>query len=175
MRQGIARLAIGNHRVVFSISLEFAGPRLELLGIEGFGAHMYGDGSVGKTTTIQAGASAWGKPKKDQDGFLFFGSATENSLEGVAEICNGTGCHLDEIGMVTGIHDVIFKLAEGTGRSRLGKNAELREPKHWHTIVQTSANYSIDTLVQDENLKKQQTSKSAVSGGGSVDFVAAGS
>ena len=49
-KQSVARLARGNSRLVFALSLAFAAPLLELAGMESGGIHFVGHSSTGKST-----------------------------------------------------------------------------------------------------------------------------
>jgi putative DNA primase/helicase len=48
--QGMARLAVGNSRLVFLLSTAFAGPLLQLVGVREAGVHLVGSSTAGKTT-----------------------------------------------------------------------------------------------------------------------------
>jgi putative DNA primase/helicase len=72
----VAALAIGNDWLLFSLSLALAGPLLEPLNLKGFGAHVWGESSKGKTTILLMAASVWGEP-----GFLKTWRTTSNGLE----------------------------------------------------------------------------------------------
>jgi hypothetical protein len=63
-KQNIAAFAAGNSRLVFSLSCAFAGPLLGLVGEQSGGFHLRGLSSIGKTTTLDLGASVWGPPQK---------------------------------------------------------------------------------------------------------------
>lgn len=163
-QENVAALAVGNWRSVVQISTSFAGPLLKLLGIEGFVFHTPGLSSKGKTTSLQAAASVWGFPDKGEEGNIIFGSSTSNSLEGVAERCSDTGGYLDEIGLIPlkELHAAVFKLSEGTGKTRLTQAAVLREPRHWDSIFQTSGNDSISSLMREASPRQRASGGQAV-------------
>ena len=61
-RDGVARLAQGNSRMVFALCCALAGPAVQPAGIESGGFHFRGDSSVGKTSALKVAASVWGRP-----------------------------------------------------------------------------------------------------------------
>ena len=63
-REHVAALAVGNSRLIFAISTAFAGPLLDIVGMEGGGFHFCGSSSKGKTTAQIAAAAVWGNPAK---------------------------------------------------------------------------------------------------------------
>ena len=80
--QGMARLAVGNSRLVFLLSTAFAGPLLQLVGVEGGGVHLVGSSTVGKTTGLKVAGSVWGGG--GLNGYIRTWRATDNALEGTA-------------------------------------------------------------------------------------------
>lgn len=58
----LARLCVGNTRLVFALCAAFAGPLLRLADVEGGGFSFEGGSSCGKTTCLQVAASVWGGP-----------------------------------------------------------------------------------------------------------------
>lgn len=59
-RDDVARLCRGNSRLVFSVSLGFASPLLQLAGAESGGFHFRSGSSDGKTTALRVAASVCG-------------------------------------------------------------------------------------------------------------------
>ncbi len=61
-REQVAKKAIGNSRLILSISAAFAGPLLHLLNHENIGIHYRGNSSLGKSTAEYVGNSVWAPP-----------------------------------------------------------------------------------------------------------------
>ena len=61
-RNTVAALAIGNTRLVFALSLAFAGTLANIVGEDSGGCHLRGKSSSGKSTALKVAASAWGQP-----------------------------------------------------------------------------------------------------------------
>ena len=94
----IAAPALGNSRLVLSISAAFAAPLLALAGDEGGGFHFRGASSSGKSTALTVAGSVWGGG--GTRGFVRQWRATDNALESVAAMsCDSLLC-LDELSQV---------------------------------------------------------------------------
>jgi putative DNA primase/helicase len=96
-RDEVAARCGGNSRLVFAVSMSFAGPLLGPLSEEAGGVHLRGESSRGKTTALQVAASVWGAPG-GPDGFVRQWRATGNALEATAAAHNDGVLILDEIG-----------------------------------------------------------------------------
>src|SRR5207248_340195 len=59
-KENVARYAIGNSRLVLSISAAFAGPLVGPCSAEGGGIHFKGASSTGKSTALHIAGSVWG-------------------------------------------------------------------------------------------------------------------
>lgn len=86
-QEDVAKFAIGNSLLAFSLSAAFTAPFLAFLGEENVGFHFSGSSSIGKTTALRIASSVWGSSvnswrttdnaaeslcKKANDGILFF-------------------------------------------------------------------------------------------------------
>jgi uncharacterized protein (DUF927 family) len=61
-RDSVGRLAAGNSRLVFALSVAFAGALADVVGEDSGGFHFRGASSSGKTTALKGAASVWGNP-----------------------------------------------------------------------------------------------------------------
>ena len=134
-REAVAAPCIGNTLLVLSVSLAFAGPLLEPLGLDGGGVHLRGASSRGKSTAQRAAVSVWGSPR-----FLHTWRATANGLEGVASACNGSLLALDEMGEVSGREAgaAAYMLANGVGKARADSSGRARRSARWRVIILSS-------------------------------------
>ena len=89
-RRDIAALCAGNSRLMFGLSMGFAGPLLYLANEESGGVHFHGPSSIGKTTILHVARSVWGTP-------LGSWRTTDNSAEATAAGACDTLKTLDEI------------------------------------------------------------------------------
>lgn len=139
-RVEVARECLGNPLMVMAVSLAFAGPLLEPLGMDGGGVHLRGASSRGKSTILRVGVSVWGAP-----GFMNSWRATANGLEGVASACNGSLLALDELGEVSArdAGQAAYMLANGTGKVRANRSGMARPTKSWRVMVLSSGEISL--------------------------------
>lgn len=139
-RATVAAVCIGNPILVGCVSLAFAGPLLEPLGLEGGGLHLRGTSSRGKSTAQRVAVSVWGSPR-----FLHSWRATANGLEGVASACNGSLLALDELGEVNGREagGAAYMLANGQGKARAGRSGTARASARWRVTILSSGEISL--------------------------------
>ncbi len=117
-RQGIGRLSTGHSRIVLAVATALAGPLVHLVSGEGGGLNLYGQSSKGKTTTLRAAASVWGRGSADP-GFVRSWRATANAQEATAAIVTDTLLCLDEIGVAEGrdAAAAVYQLASVWGKA----------------------------------------------------------
>jgi len=139
-REAVAAPCAGNTLMVAAVSLAFAGPLLEPLGMDGGGLHLRGASSRGKSTVQRVAVSAWGSPR-----FLHSWRATSNGLEGVAAACNGSLLALDEIGEVSGREAgaAAYMLANGAGKARANRSGAARAALRWRVAVLSSGEITL--------------------------------
>ncbi|HHQ4922379.1 TPA: DUF927 domain-containing protein [Aeromonas veronii] len=141
-QQGVAALAVGNSRLCFALSLAFAAPLLNLVGMEGGGFHLKGESTDGKTTIMKAAASVYGNP----DRYSQTWRATGNAIEGIASRRNDALLCLDELGELDGKEagQVAYMLANGQGKGRSKQDGELRERKAWRLLFLSTGELSLE-------------------------------
>ncbi len=139
-REVVAAPCVGNPLLVLSVSLAFAGPLLEPLGLDGGGVHLRGASSRGKSTAQRAAVSVWGSPR-----FLHTWRATANGLEGVACAANGSLLALDEMGEVSGREAgaAAYMLANGVGKARADRSGRARRSARWRVTILSSGELSL--------------------------------
>jgi putative DNA primase/helicase len=139
-RTAVGQRAEKNGILVLGISLALTGPLLEPAGADGFGLHLRGDSSSGKTTALRCATSMWGGPK-----FLQTWRATSNGLEGAAAAANGTCLPLDELGQSDGREagGVAYMLANGVGKVRAGRTGAARAAITWRVVFLSSGELSL--------------------------------
>ncbi|SEG02815.1 protein of unknown function [Nitrosospira multiformis ATCC 25196] len=93
-RDSVAALAAGNTRLVFALSVAFAGALAEIAGEDSGGFHLRGASSSGKSSALKLAASVWGNPSA----YVRLWRGTVNGLEGLATLHNDGLLILDEIG-----------------------------------------------------------------------------
>ena len=128
-QNAVARLCVGNSRLMFSAAVGFAAPLLNLLGEDGGGFHLRGNSRLGKSTALRVAGSVCGGTLADgANGFIRNWRATGNALEAVA----GAHCDcllpLDELGQVDPKEagEISYMLANGQGKSRANRTGQAR-------------------------------------------------
>lgn len=145
--QEVARLCAGNSRLGFALSCAFAGPLLKLAGLEGGCFAFEGGSSCGKTTALKIAASVWGG-----EAHVRGWRTTDNGLEGLAALHNDNLLILDELSQVGArvLDEAIYMLANGSGKTRAGKDGNLRKPQRWLALVLSSGELGLaDKLAED--------------------------
>ena len=130
-RDTIARRCAGNSRLVFALSSAFAGPLLQLVGVDSGGFHYRGDSSTGKTTALRVAASVWG----GQD-FMQRWRTTENALESMAaQHCDVT-LILDELAQLEPAKagECAYMLANESGKARSKQSGSARACLSWRLL-----------------------------------------
>ena len=114
-RESVAALAAGNTRLVFALSVAFAGTLASLVGEDSGGFHLRGKSSSGKSTALRVAASVWGEPT-----YVRVWRATANGLEGLAAMHNDGLLILDELSQCDPREagEAACLLANGQGKSR---------------------------------------------------------
>ncbi|ELY2647873.1 DUF927 domain-containing protein [Cronobacter sakazakii] len=139
-REQISRYCVGNARVAFAVSLAFAAPLLQLVGMSGGGYHLKGESTDGKTTTMKVAASVCGGTD-----FWHTWRATGNALEGTASRRNDATLMLDEIREVDGREagNIAYMLANGQGKARARTDGSVRETNRWNLLFLSTGELSL--------------------------------
>ncbi|WMP16963.1 DUF927 domain-containing protein [Thiothrix lacustris] len=140
----IARYAQNNPLLMTAISLGFAGALLNKAGMAGYGLHIFGGSSSGKTTTLQIAASVWGYEFWNQ--WL----ATSVGIEGSAYAHNDNIMCLDEIGEATAqtVSATAYALANGESKRRGGRDGNAKATKKWRLVFFSTGEYSLDHMMK---------------------------
>ncbi|GAB3376250.1 DUF927 domain-containing protein [Azotobacter armeniacus] len=147
-RDGIGALLPGNPILQLTVGTALAGPLLYHLGIHtGGGFHLLWDSSNGKSTAVECSASVWGHAKQ----FTLKWSATANGLEGIAALRNDSLLALDELGIADGryVGDVVYAVADGTGKQRAGRSSAARKVRRWRVMLLSSGEITLETKMAE--------------------------
>ncbi|SDO59121.1 Uncharcterized protein, DUF927 family [Methylobacterium phyllostachyos] len=131
----------------------FCAPILSLCGLDTCGINLSGMTSGGKTTAQRLAVSAWSRAALDQrESLLQSARATANGVELMAARSSGTVLAMDELGHVNGkeLGRIIYSLASGVGKTRMGADAQLRTSYTWSTFVLFSAEKSLEEKVRGD-------------------------
>lgn len=144
-RDSVGRFASGNSRLVFAISVAFAGVLAYLAGEESGGFHLRGKSSSGKSTALRAAASVWGPP----DRYIRHWRATTNGLEGLAALHNDNMLVVDEISQCDPreVGEAAYLLANGQGKARANRTGAARAPQQWRLMFLSAGEESLSALM----------------------------
>jgi uncharacterized protein (DUF927 family) len=147
-QENIARLCVGNSRLVFAVSVAFASCLLSPLQENGGGFHFRGASSLGKSTTLLVGGSVWGGDSRQ--GFLNTWRTTSNGLESVAELHNDSLLCLDELKECDPrtASETAYMLANGQGKGRMSRNIFARKSLSWVLLFLSSGELSLSDLIE---------------------------
>jgi len=121
-----------------AVCAALAATLLDRVGMRGFAVHLCGDSSRGKTTMLRVAASVFGDP--DDPAWVASWNTTANAAESrAATLCDLPLCY-DEAGAsdLVAIRRLVYTLANGEGRGRLGRDTSLRTVTSWRTVVLSS-------------------------------------
>lgn len=144
-RDSVARLAAGNSRLVFALSVAFAGPLADVVGEDSGGFHFRGSSSSGKTTALKAAASVWGSPST----YPRLWRATTNGLEGLAALHNDGLLILDELSQIDPKEagEAAYLLANGQGKARASRTGTARQSARWRLLFLSAGEESLTALM----------------------------
>lgn len=144
-RDHVAAMAKGNSRMVFALSVAFAGPLIEPAGEDSGGFHLRGVSSTGKSTALKLAASVWGNPSA----YCRLWRATTNGLEGLAALHNDGVLILDELGQIDPREaaESAYMLANGRGKARAARNGTARESASWRLLFLSAGEESLSALM----------------------------
>lgn len=144
-KREIAAYAVGNSRLAFALSVAFCGPLLDIMGEQSGGFHIVGKSQSGKSTSLYAAGSVWGKG--DRDGQVRSWRGTTNGTEGIAAETSDTLLILDEMGQADSreVGDITYMLANNTGKQRAGRNGEARTRKTWRSLFLSTGEVTLAT------------------------------
>ena len=151
-QKNVSNYCRGNSRLIFAISIGFAPPFLELLGMEGGGVHYFGSSSIGKTTASRVACSVWGSKE-----YLQPWRATVNGLEAVASLHNDTLLCLDEISQCDPmkVGEIAYLLANGLGKNRANQFGNSRKNLKWRLYFLSNGELTIEQYLHEVAKKKR--------------------
>lgn len=147
----VARLAVGNSRLVLAIASAFAAPMLRVLDVESGGFHLFGTSSSGKTTALRVAASVYGAPKK----YVRSWNSTANALEGMAALHRDCLLPLDEMSQASAAHvgQAVYMFGNEVGKGRMLATTDLRESVKLRLIFFSDGEIGVEAHMARDQLK----------------------
>ncbi|OYY74282.1 MAG: hypothetical protein B7Y40_06015 [Gammaproteobacteria bacterium 28-57-27] len=132
----VALFALGNPRLMFTLSVAFAGALLKPCGKPSSAFHWMGNSSQGKSGSLAAAASVWGNPQ----GIVHSWRHTDNALESTAAAHNDGLLILDELKEVDPKQAgaIAYMLANSKGKGRAHHAGGLRDVISWRIAMLSS-------------------------------------
>jgi hypothetical protein len=131
--------------VQLSILFSLASPLIGLSGLPGATVNFYGESGAGKTLAQHVALSVYGNPQQ----LYTTARGTINSVYAQLATRNNLPMMIDEATVLPNqeIGRLLMGVTEGQERPRLDKNANMKEPRRFSTIVQLSANKPMGGLI----------------------------
>jgi uncharacterized protein (DUF927 family) len=154
-RESVAHLCMGNFLLVFTVSVAFAAPLLDLVKGDGAGFHLRGLSSTGKTTALLVAGSVWGGG--GQNGFLDTWRATANGQEAKAALHNDALLCLDEFGEVSerSVGEIVYALGNGGGKARMTKHITSRVSSTFKLLYLSSGERSLADVMRSAGQRQK--------------------
>lgn len=148
-QEHVALKAVGNSRLVLSISTALAAPMLAITEDEGGGFHFRGASSSGKSTALAVAGSLWGGG--GLRGYVRQWRATDNALESVAELSCDALLALDELAQIDpkAAGQVAYMLANGRGKARAGREGQARKVKEWRVLFLSNGEIGLADKIRE--------------------------
>lgn len=148
-REKIGKYCIGNSRLALGVSLAFAGPLLQILGLENGGVHFVGKNGKGKSTILLAATSVI-------SGKWYCSSwrATVNGLERLGAEHNNLTLILDELGQQDPkeVGEAVYQLGNGALKVRWNGNSSKPLP-HFSLAFISSGEISLEEHIHTAGKK----------------------
>lgn len=151
-RDSVARLAGGNPSMMLGIACSLAAPLIGLVGADGFGVHLFGGSSAGKTTTANAASSVWGSP----DDLKLTWYSTALGLVNEAAAHNDGFMPLDEIGQGgnrKAVAESAYALFNGVGKIQGAKDGGNRDLKRWRAMAFSTGEIDLESFIRADGGK----------------------
>ena len=132
--------------------------------------HLFGDNSKGKTTSLQAGASAWGMgAKPDIEGtYLNTWKSTLNGMESMWIAARHIGSCVDEIKTVDpkAARSLAYDISGGRRKARMNADGTARKSEEWSLFPLSSGELKRDEIGNSDGRRRVPAD-----GGGAVRFI----
>ena len=159
----VAAKADNNPLPMVAIGTMLASPAIPLLpaGAElNTVLHLIGETSHGKTTTLQLGASVWGKgAKTDVEGsFLNTWRSTSNGVEALLMAGHQIGCCLDELKTLDqrAASSVAYDIAGGRRKARLNADGSARKAEAWSLFALSSGEAKLEEHANPASWRRRE-------------------
>ncbi|PKE32916.1 DNA primase [Rahnella sp. AA] len=151
-RDSVAALARGNPSMMLAIACALAAPLIGLVSADGFGVHLFGGSSTGKTTTCNAATSLYGEPETLK--LTWYSTALGLINEAAAH--NDGFMPLDEIGQGSNrraVAESAYALFNGVGKIQGAKDGGNRDLKRWRAMAFSTGETDLESYLRADGGK----------------------
>lgn len=137
---------------LLGILLGLAGPLMALAQPNSAGVVLVGESSRGKSISLRLAAGCWSSPTETAGRGAYRTLAqTSNNIENVSAGASGMTLALDETALAKSadLTRILYKLASGAGSGRMRSDTSERPARTWRTLIVTSSERSIQTMVEE--------------------------
>lgn len=136
---------------MFAICVSFSAPLYSFTGLKGLTVNLYGPTGSGKTLAQLWQQSVWGDPSK----LHYTAKFTQNALFARMALYNNLPVTIDEATMLAAkdVGDLLYWVSQGRDKARLTRAAEERDTKSWATVMTTSSNRSLASMLASMGLE----------------------
>lgn len=130
---------------MFALCVSMSAPLYAFTGLRGLTINLYGPTGSGKTLAQYWQQSVWGDPTK----LHYTAKFTPNALYARMGLYNNLPVTIDEATMLAPkeVGDFLYSVSQGREKARLQRNAEERDTRTWATVVTTSSNKSLGSML----------------------------
>lgn len=142
----------GNPFMMLGVSVALSAPLLELLNADGFGVHLFGGSTAGKTTIANIACSVYGNADLIRLGW----NATALGLMNEATARNDGFLVLDEIGQgasIRHIEQTAYTLFNGVGKIQGAKDGGNRELNRWRIMAFSTGEIDLESYLSQGGIK----------------------
>ena len=136
---------------MFMLGVALSAPLYEFTGLKGLTINLYGPTGAGKTLAQYWQQAVWGDPTK----LHYTAKFTANALYSRMGLYNNLPVTIDETTMLQPkeVGDFLYSVSQGREKARLTRTAEERDTKTWSTVVSTSSNRSMSSMLVASGLE----------------------
>lgn len=136
---------------MFALCVSMSAPLYAFTGLRGLTINLYGPTGSGKTLAQLWQQSVWGDPTR----LHYAAKFTANALYSRMGLYNNLPVTIDEATMLPAkeVGDFLYSVSQGREKARLSRSAEERDTKTWSTVVTTSSNKSLTSMLMSLGLE----------------------
>lgn len=163
-QDNVSTPALHSNRLMFGLSVGFAAPLLQILGLPCATFHFDGTSGDGKSSILKAVASIYGGEER-----VTGWDKTKNGFEAVAARHNNQPLIIDEIGQggADALDEIAYQIGNGVGKGTMTRSRQMRKVSRWSLIALSAGEFSLDAIRK----QKSRNGRSNTATGERVRFI----